>query len=72
MTSRDRTDGVEAMENAHEAQGGHTFGHTAKSEGAVPASSKALNDLEREELDWRARRDSNPRPIGSKPIALSS
>jgi len=23
-------------------------------------------------LDWRARRDSNPRPIGSKPIALSS
>jgi hypothetical protein len=26
----------------------------------------------RQDVRWRARRDSNPRPIGSKPIALSS
>jgi integrase len=62
----------EAMENTNEGQGGHTSGHTGNSEHGMTDSEGALNTLEQEDLKWRARRDSNPRPIGSKPIALSS
>jgi integrase len=62
----------EAMEKVREAKGGHTFGHTPSVAEEVPAAQEPPNEKESKELGWRARRDSNPRPIGSKPIALSS
>ncbi len=37
-----------------------------------PQERKAEQKVENVRVGWRARRDSNPRPIGSKPIALSS
>ena len=62
----------EAMENTQEGQTGHSSRHSGDSGQNDSASNEALNSLKKEELKWRARRDSNPRPIGSKPIALSS
>jgi integrase len=62
----------EAMEQVREVKGGHTPGHTSDSDRVAVDSHTGANNMEQEELDWRARRDSNPRPIGSKPIALSS
>jgi hypothetical protein len=55
-----------------EAKVGHTFGHTPNVAENIPAAEEPPSEKESKELGWRARRDSNPRPIGSKPIALSS
>jgi integrase len=62
----------EAMENVREVNGGHTSRHTSNTEHPDIGESQSGNSLEAQGLGWRARRDSNPRPIGSKPIALSS
>ena len=62
---------LRAMERASEAQGGHSSGHSG--EFAVMADELKIGDnaMSDKGIDWRARRDSNSRPNGSKPFALS-
>jgi hypothetical protein len=38
----------------------------------APESSDSVSDIATSRIGWRAGRDSNPRPSGSKPDALSS
>jgi integrase len=50
-------------------------GHKLSTSSTTPEKSEPLENVQVDESlgdVWRARRDSNPRPIGSKPIALSS
>jgi integrase len=51
--------------------GGHNFGHSAKNSDQREAAHLVQAD-EMERQDWRARRDSNSRPIAPEAIALSS
>ena len=53
------------------ARGGHNSGHTKKRQGQS-SDAESAKVPEREEDKWRAWRDSNPRPTGSKPGALSN
>lgn len=54
--------------------GGHLQGNKADMTGAVSGWRPDNPELvvSRHLSSWRARRDSNPRPTGSKPVALSS
>ncbi len=59
-----------SMQRAREAQGGHSFGHSAKTgdtEGLSSAAPK-MNGLNK--LNWSGREDSNLRPPGPEPGAL--
>jgi hypothetical protein len=51
--------------------GGHKIGHSLKS-AEITVDAKQLQTVERNEKLWRARRDSNSRPIAPEAIALSS
>jgi integrase len=63
---------LSAMNRAQTAQGvGTNRAQQQKSTGEGP-EEKSTQTVGRARVSWRARRDSNPRPIGSKPIALSS
>jgi integrase len=62
---------LEAMGRAQKAQGWAQIEHNHGELVAEPAEEKP-EPIENLERSWCARRDSNPRPIGSKPIALSS
>jgi hypothetical protein len=53
---------LDAMERAQKAKEWAQIEHNG--------SERIVSDSP-ENSAWRARRDSNPRPIGSKPIALS-
>ena len=57
----------DAMERA---RGGHNSGHTLHLVTPQPARRQP-QDAHIVGDNWRARRDSNPRPTGSKPVALS-
>jgi integrase len=62
---------LQAIERAQKAQGWAQIEHNVCEDGFEPAEEKP-EAIENSRGSWRARRDSNPRPIGSKPIALSS
>ena len=60
-----------AMDRAQREGSGHTSGHTSQSEVTIP-KSVSPEIIELEDVKWCARRDSNSRPTGSKPAALSN
>ena len=60
-----------AMDRAQLASSGHTFGHTVSNE-RVSGVSEVGQAADSEDISWCARRDSNSRPTGSKPAALSN
>jgi len=60
-----------AMDRAQAGVGGHTSGHTGQSGLKLP-KNVSVENTEMEDVIWRARRDSNSRPTGSKPAALSN
>jgi len=62
---------LEAIGRAERGQGGHKLS-TIPTGHLESGATEDMQIVENAELEWRARRDSNPRPIGSKPIALSS
>ena len=61
----------EAVLSAMSRLGGHKIGHSAKSEGTGARLEQPQLTDGQEQL-WRARRDSNSRPIAPEAIALSS
>jgi integrase len=61
----------DAIQNAMSRLGGHKIGHSQKS-AEIREEAKALQTVEGNEELWRARRDSNSRPIAPEAIALSS
>ena len=61
---------TEALERLDEERGGHKIGHSVEGD-SQGTSGDARKTLKERDL-WRARRGSNPRPIDSKSIALSS
>jgi integrase len=64
--------GREAMERARGVQGGHSFGHTAKSAVVKSAVEEARNLMPDKGFEWYARGDSNTRPLAPEASALSS
>jgi integrase len=62
---------LEAIGRAERHQGGHKLS-TVPTTPEKSGPGEDMQIIEKVESEWRARRDSNPRPIGSKPIALSS
>jgi integrase len=61
----------QAVMKAYSMLGGHNSGHSPKQAGFVP-SKKSGASADVEGVRWRARRDSNSRPIAPEAIALSS
>jgi integrase len=61
----------QAVLKAYAVLGGHNSGHTAKTAGFVPSKKSAVS-ADAGRVEWRARRDSNSRPIAPEAIALSS
>jgi integrase len=60
-----------AIQNAMSRLGGYKIGHSQKS-AEISAEAKQPQTVEGNEESWRARRDSNSRPIAPEAIALSS
>ncbi len=60
-----------AVQNAMSRMGGHKIGHSQKSV-KIGEEAESLQAVEGNEEIWRARRDSNSRPIAPEAIALSS
>jgi integrase len=71
MSSRYVHPSEEAIQNAMSRLGGHKFGHSQKS-AEIREEGKTPQAVEGNEEVWRARRDSNSRPIAPEAIALSS
>ena len=71
MSSRYVHPSEEAIQNAMSRLGGHKIGHSQKST-EITKEAKAPQAVEGTEELWRARRDSNSRPIAPEAIALSS
>ena len=61
----------QAVQNAMAKLGGHKIGHTRQNE-EIAQERESLQLAEGNEVEWRARRDSNSRPIAPEAIALSS
>jgi len=61
----------DAVQNTISRTGGHKIGHSQKS-AEITMEAKQLQTVERDQEVWRARRDSNSRPIAPEAIALSS
>ena len=56
---------------AYAQLGGHKIGHSAENADSAP-NKKPPVSVDAEGVEWRARRDSNSRPIAPEAIALSS
>ena len=61
----------QAVLKAYSLLGGHKSGHSIKTAGFMPSKKSPVN-IEAKRDVWRARRDSNSRPIAPEAIALSS
>ena len=61
----------DAVLNAIARLGGHKFGHSAETK-EIAGEKEPLQLAANNERCWRARRDSNSRPIAPEAIALSS
>jgi hypothetical protein len=61
----------QAVMKAYSLLGGHSFGHSAKNTDSI-VEKKLLVSVDSTEVNWRARRDSNSRPIAPEAIALSN
>jgi hypothetical protein len=61
----------DAVQNAMSRMGGHKIGHSQKSV-KIGDETELVQAVDGNEQIWRARRDSNSRPIAPEAIALSS
>ena len=61
----------QAVMKAYAQLGGHKIVHSAENTSSTPTKKPPVS-ADAEEVKWRARRDSNSRPIAPEAIALSS
>jgi len=59
-----------AMKRAHEARGGHSFGHSVPNGSKTDNGPDATKSFEFKRMEWSGREDSNLRPPGPEPGAL--